>query len=353
MMLERPEIATLLGLVEQYSPSGKEANAVNFLIQRMMTLGFSKAYADDAGNAVGVMGEGQKQVVLLGHIDTVPGEIPVRIEDNVLYGRGSVDAKGPLAAFTDAVASVGAVDGWQFVVIGAVQEEANSDGARFVVDQYQPDFCIIGEPSRWDRITLGYKGSMWAEVNIKQPKAHTAAELASVSETAVETWLKIKAHADEFNRERPKAFDQLSPTLRHIDSGEDGFNEWARLHISTRLPLDVHPQDWHTTLGELVAPHEARLLGFPEVAYRADKRNSLVSAFLNGIRSVDGKPGFVLKTGTADFNIVGPAWGCPIVAYGPGDSRLDHTPEERQDLDEYLRAVRVVQMVLKRLSKKS
>jgi LysW-gamma-L-lysine carboxypeptidase len=46
------------------------------------------------------------------------------------------------------------------------------------------------------------------------------------------------------------------------------------------------------------------------------------------------------------MNVVGPAWGCPIVAYGPGDSSLDHTPEERIELAEYLRAVRVLSDVL-------
>ena len=124
----------------------------------MKSLGFDDAFIDEAGNAVGVMGKGTKQVVLLGHIDTVPGEIPVRMESvgatgesPLLYGRGSVDAKGPLACFVDAVAQVGVKDGWQFVVIGAVEEERNSEGARFVVNQYKPDFAIIGEPNQWDR----------------------------------------------------------------------------------------------------------------------------------------------------------------------------------------------------------
>ena len=42
-----------------------------------------------------------------------------------------------------------------------------------------------------------------------------------------------------------------------------------------------------------------------------------------------GTPRFTLKLGTSDMTVVGPAWGCPIVTYGPGDASLDHTPEER------------------------
>lgn len=83
-----------------------------------------------------------------------------------------------------------------------------------------------------------------------------------------------------------------------------------------------------------------------EEPFRADKNNALVRAFLGAIRNVGGKPAFTLKTGTADMNIVGPAWGCPIVAYGPGDSALDHTPNEHLDLAEYERAIDVLARVL-------
>jgi LysW-gamma-L-lysine carboxypeptidase len=50
------------------------------------------------------------------------------------------------------------------------------------------------------------------------------------------------------------------------------------------------------------------------------------------------------------MNVLGPQWGCPIVAYGPGDSSLDHTPEEHISLNEYLAAIRVLTRVLKRLA---
>jgi LysW-gamma-L-lysine carboxypeptidase len=58
----------------------------------------------------------------------------------------------------------------------------------------------------------------------------------------------------------------------------------------------------------------------------------------------------LLKSGTADLNIVAPRWGCPALAYGPGDSRLDHTPEERISLHEFHRSVSVLKTVLRRLT---
>ena len=90
-------------------------------------------------------------------------------------------------------------------------------------------------------------------------------------------------------------------------------------------------------------------LGYPIPAYRADKNTSLVRAFLSAIREAGGKPNFALKTGTSDLNIVAPAWTCPAIAYGPGDSALDHTPEEHLELDEYDRAVGVIGRALERL----
>jgi LysW-gamma-L-lysine carboxypeptidase len=357
-MVEEFMNETLVGLVSQYSPSGQERGAVEWLAARMKSLGYDDAFIDKAGNAVGVMGKGEKQIVLLGHIDTVPGEISARVEGGVLYGRGAADAKGPLAAFVDAAARVGAKEGWQFVVIGAVEEERNSDGARFVVNQYKPDFAVIGEPNQWDRVALGYKGSAWADVTVKCGQAHTASGEVTAAEAAVEAWLKIKAYVDAFNADKPKAFDKLLLTLRGMEADENDFEQRARLKVGVRLPLEIPPEAWYAKLNEITGEShfqsDCRLLvepvGFPIPAWGCEKNTPLVRAFLSAIRSQGGDPRFVYKTGTADLNIVAPVWQCPALAYGPGDSALDHTPNEHIRLDEYQKAVEVLSASLLKIA---
>ena len=341
---------TLIGLVKQYSPTGSESAACAWLVERMQQLGYDRAFVDEAGNAVGVLGTGPRQVVLLGHIDTVPGEIPVRVEDNILHGRGSVDAKGPLACFTDAAAQCGAAEGWQLVVIGAVGEEGDSRGAYYVVDHYRPEYAVIGEPNRWDRTALGYKGTAWAEISLARGQEHTASGGQTAPEAAVEIWQAIQMFTTEYNADKVRVFDQVQPSLNKIESGQGDFEQWAKMRVGVRLPLAFGPEDWYDKLEELAAGASVERLGKPIAAWSCDKNTKLVRALLAGIRGEGGTPAFVNKTGTADLNIVAPVWGCPALVYGPGDSALDHTPNEKLDLGEYEKAVRVLASALGKLT---
>lgn len=340
---------TLLGLVSHYSPSGAEGAAATWLVERMHTLGYEQAYIDETGNPVGLIGKGPRQIVLMGHIDTVPGELPVRLSEGVLYGRGAVDAKGPLATFVDAAAAAGAAEGWQIAVVGAVEEESSSKGARFAASEFAPEYAIIGEPNHWDRVALGYKGTAWAEINVKQEQTHTASGAASACETAVLYWQAIQQFAAEYNAGRPRAFDQVLPTLREMHSGQDGFTQWARLQVGVRLPLPLSTEDWYARLAAICGEGAVQRLGEAIPAWSCEKNSKVVRALLAAIRGEGGQPAFVYKTGTADLNIVAPAWGCPALVYGPGDSTLDHTPNEKLALDEYLRAVKVLTEALKQL----
>jgi LysW-gamma-L-lysine carboxypeptidase len=218
---------------------------------------------------------------------------------------------------------------------------------------------VIGEPNRWDRVALGYKGSAWANITIKREQAHAASGEQTASEAAVDIWLAIKSFAEAFNVEKPRAFDKIIPTLRGLESAQDGFEQWARLNIGVRLPVEVSPNDWYTKLNEIIS--DSHLTGdchltfepisFAIPAWVCEKNTSLVRAFLSGIRSQGGEPRFVYKTGTADLNIVSPTWKCSALVYGPGDSNLDHTPNEHILFDEYEKSVQVLCSALSMLAK--
>jgi LysW-gamma-L-lysine carboxypeptidase len=341
---------TLLeNLLKIYSPSGQEAAAVNFLVAQMNALGF-RAFVDPAGNAVGQLGEGEQTIILLGHIDTVAGEIPVRVEQGELWGRGAVDAKGPLATFVGAAAQVKEriPAAWRVLVIGAVGEEANSPGANYVKDQYRPAFTVIGEPSSWEKVALGYKGSLWYEYHVQRSMAHSAGRAESACDAAMGFWNRALDWVAGYNQGRQRLFEQISPTLRGMNAATDGFVENAGLRFNLRIPTEITPNACDAALQALV--EDATLTLHDAVpAYRSDKNTPLVRAFLAAIRAEGGAPSFSVKNGTADMNIVGPLWNCPMLAYGPGDSTLDHTPEERLALAEYERAIAVLTRVLEAL----
>ncbi len=332
------EVALLTGLLAIYSPSGQEGAAVEYLVGQLRAAGLD-ADVDAAGNAVGACGQGAETVLLLGHIDTVPGFIPVTRDGDRLNGRGAVDAKGPLACFAAAAARIRSLAlSRRVVVIGAVGEEGDSRGAHFVKDYYRPAFTIIGEPSGWERITLGYKGSAWFTYQVRRALAHTSTQAESACEAAVAYWNRVAEWAAARNAAQPRVFEQVSPTLRGMTSASDGFEEQAALRFGVRLPPGLEASALAEALAGLAGEAEVTLVEGVS-AYRGDKNNPLVRAFLAAIRQAGGTPSFTVKSGTSDMNVVAPVWGTPIVAYGPGDSSLDHTPHEHILVSDYVRAV--------------
>lgn len=348
---DNDKLTTLVELLQRYSPSGEEANAVEYLVNRMNELGYTRSYIDSAGNAVGEKGDGDRQIVLLGHIDTVPGFIPVVKEGNILFGRGSVDAKGPLSAFTDAVAQVDAIPGWKIIVIGAVEEERESKGACSILSSYLPEFAIIGEPNLWNRIAIGYKGSAHALISVHSKKFHSARLEKNAFSRALDGWNEVLKWTSEYNSAQQKLFHQIQVYITSWSANDDGFYENAIIQIAARLPPGIPSSEWYIKLRELMPDIDLTPLGNPIEAYQSSKNTSLVKAFLSSIRANSGNPEFVLKSGTADYNIVGPVWNCPIVVYGPGDSQYDHTPDEQIDINEYYLSIEVLKGVLRTLTR--
>ena len=298
------------------------------------------AHRDGAGNAIGVLeapGAGPvRELILLGHIDTVRGFPKVIERDGKLYGRGAVDAKGPLAAFATAAAVLGPQPGWRIVVAGAVEEEsATSKGARHLAARRRPDLCVIGEPTGWQRMALGYKGRLLADVEFQRMMSHTAGPGRSRARDRVRL-LALRAGPGRRAEHRPRAVvgtgaGVVAPLQlrrrRHAGDGRD--------------PDGLPPAAQRRPGGDealLVSADGVGTFRFSgeESAFRAEKNTPLVRAFVSAVRAYGGEPSFLNKTGTSDMNVVGPAWGCPILAYGPGDSSLDHTPEEHVEIDEWV-----------------
>ena len=346
------DLALLEAMIAIPSPSGQEEAIAGYLVRQMTTRGF-RAQRDEAGNVVGEIGdpEAECEIVLLGHMDTVPGLIPMREEGGCLYGRGAVDAKGPLAAFVLAAARVApGLNGARVTVIGAVEEESHGRGARHLAKTRPAPYCtIIGEPSDWQGITIGYKGMLSFDYELLQPGGHSAGEKPGPAEKAVRLWNNLMMYAAQRNGGRSGRFDTVDPALRDFRTFSDGLNDGVAMNVVTRLPPGVPASELRQQITQWC--NGAKVEFHPsDPPFRAEKNTPVVRAMLRAIRAQGGRPRFKLKTGTSDMNIVGPAWGCPIVAYGPGDSALDHTPDECIEIAEFRRAVEVLARALQTLA---
>jgi LysW-gamma-L-lysine carboxypeptidase len=322
----------LHAMVAIASVSGDEHEIGRFLVDSMGGLGFH-ASVDDVGNAIGVLGDqGDPTIMLLGHMDTVPGGPPVALDGDRLYGRGAVDAKGPLATMIVAAARAKR-PGVRVVVVGAVDEERDSVGAQHIVATRHADAVIIGEPSGVGTVVVGYKGVLRLRCTFHRPQAHTSSPEPTASEVASAFWQSLLASRTAGDR----LFDQVIPSLVSIS----GDLVTAELVVSCRTPPGL---DTDTYLRDVrAAAGDAQITVLESTpAVRSSRADPVARALARSVRAHTGAVEFKVKLGTSDMNIVGPAWPVPIATYGPGDSHLDHTPTEHITLSEYLLAVAIL-----------
>jgi LysW-gamma-L-lysine carboxypeptidase len=328
-------VRTLRDLVAIPSFSGGEQRAAQYLAERMAHLGYA-ARVDDVGNVVGeIGGPGGPTIMMVGHIDTAAGTLPVREVAGVLYGRGAVDAKGPLAAMVHAGARA-AGPAYRLVVVGAVDEEDTSRGAHHLLAATErPDVLLIGEPSGADAVVVGYKGILRFDWRVRRPAAHTSSPAERAVEVAAGFWSALRDRLAA--AEAAPAFDRAIPALTALRG--DLVQACAR--ISCRVPRDFATEPFLTWVrgwadGAEVTVHE----DLPAV--RTSRADPLVRAVVGAVRRVTGRANVKVKLGTSDMNVLAPAWQVPAIAYGPGDSALDHTDDERIAVEDYLTAIDVL-----------
>jgi len=334
----------LRGMLEIPSASYQERALADFLAEAMVDLGF-QTHIDVVGNVIGVIERGDgPTLMLLGHLDTVPGQFPVRSEDGKLYGRGAVDAKGPLAAMICAAASAVDFPG-RIVVIGVVEEETpGSRGAMEIRATHdRPDALIIGEPSGWSSVVLGYKGKLDLRYTVKCPATHPSNPAPKASELAVECWAAL--------------VDLLGPDVGHDVFARPGATlcqlngdlTSATADISVRTPPGFDVDKLVRELHERLPAGKLEVLN-SVAACRVGRANPAVRALVSGIRRLHAQPRLLVKTATSDMNTLAEVWDIPMATYGPGDSKLDHADNEHIMLSDFLRGINVLSIAISELA---
>jgi len=320
-----------------------------------------EAYVDEVGNLRAPADDG---VLLTSHVDTVPGDIPVRVEEmpgvdvswggddpppgaegtqEVLWGRGSVDAKGPLAAMAVAAVRTGAS------FAGVVGEEVDSRGGRFLVeDRGAPDAVVNGEPSGWGGITLGYRGLLAGTYVATSESGHSSRPDDNAIQHGIRWWNRVEAEFD--HDEWVPVFERVTTKPVAFEGGisDDGLSVEATMDVQLRVPPEFTTDeireiaDGHLDVGTVHWDDKVEPV-------MMSPRTPVARAFRGAIREAGGDPRLLRKTGTSDMNVYAQAWDCPMVTYGPGDSDLDHAPDEHLGLTEFDASVTVLESVAERL----
>ncbi|MFT5052425.1 MAG: LysW-gamma-L-lysine carboxypeptidase, partial [Chlamydiales bacterium] len=168
----------------------------------------------------------------------------------------------------------------------------------------------------------------------------------AVSEVAADLWQGVRSWCGKFNAGTDRLFDACLPSLGNFVTTSDGLRDRVRVSMSFRTPPGFVAAPLKRQIQELAGDAPVTYLG-DEIAWTSPRTSSLARAFSRSFASHGLRPRFKHKTGTSDMNVLGPVWQCPIAAYGPGDSTLDHTPGEHIVLTEYERAIEVLSDALR------
>lgn len=350
--LETPGRRLLAELVATPSVSGEE-EAVATLLSTFFEQHDREVFVDGAGN---VRAPADDSVLLTSHLDTVPGgpeprvvsgDAELGVEGPVLHGRGSVDATGPLAAMAVAAVETGVS------FVGVTREETDSAGARFLLDDRDPPEAVInGEPSGWESLTLGYRGLVAGTYTAETPSGHSSRPEPNAIDHATAWWERVREAVDTADTATDDGvFDSVTPRATTFEGGlaADGDAVEATVDVQFRVPPSETPASVRETV-EGVATNGALDWHDEIPPHLGEPRSSVAGALRAGIRAESGEPTHLRKTGTADSNLYADAWSVPIATYGPGDSSLDHAPDERLPLAEFDRAIAVLTTACEQLT---
>lgn len=339
-------------LIQTPSYSGQEGKAAKLCEQYLRQFSFEKVWIDEAGNAVATNYHHEKGVhpdlLLFGHLDTIAAPMEYKRENGKIWGRGAVDAKAPLAALLTAGAE--STVPYKIMVAGVTEEEApSSKGIYHLLTYAKPKMAINGEPSNLNGITIAYKGRLVVECRTHGKPSHAGMASENPIERTFEYYEKLR-QAYPLHK---KNFDSVIINLTHIEGGSrDALNvvpDKLDFSIDVRVPPSIPNSQVVHTIKSLAPASVSVQVHENLTGVETSVNHPLCRAMVASMREQSLSPRYVKKSGSADMNITSHA-GVPTIAYGPGDSSLDHTPHECIDIADYERAIAVLKGALLNIS---
>lgn len=327
-------------------------------------------------------------VHLNGHFDVVPPGAGWTVDpfgglvrDGRIYGRGSCDMKGGLAAAVyaaEAVRRAGVELNGSVEVSGSVDEESGGfAGVAWLaehghISRSRTDFVIIPEPLYVDRICIGHRGVYWFEVTTRGRIAHGSMPFHGVN--AID---HMAAILDRIRRELrpriagrstampvvPEGARQATLNINGIDGGQpvDGIQtpcvaDVCRAVFDRRFLIE---EGFEATRREIVELLDRAAAEIPDLQYeirdlmvvhpvRTPDDSPLIGVLDRGLRRVLGRSGgLVASPGTYDHKHVTRIGGVTnCVAYGPGVLDLAHQPDEWCGVDDLINSTKVIALAL-------
>lgn len=357
-------INLLYEMIKLYTPSGKEEKLAQFIKDRLQNeFKADKVYIDRVGNVIGVYEGKEPSILLCGHMDTVPGEIEVKMDNEYIYGRGAVDAKSSLATFISAANEL-RKSGFEnrLIIAAVVDEEDTGKGIKMLIEEGEKvSYAVFGEPSSSTNIVIGYRGGVRVRLEFRTESYHASSIWLGKSavEAAVEVWEKMRKYNEEaFSKE--KKFDTVTVCLTKISGGESHnmSPSYCEMKLDIRFPPRIKCENIMEELANIASTVCGQKINYKidvedyTPPYIAPVKNELVEAFKNAVKKVVGvEAQLVRKTGSGDMNIYGNITKTPTITYGPGDPKLAHTPYEKISIREYLESINIVKEALTFLQK--
>lgn len=308
-------------LVDIESISGNEAGVGEFLFRELSNRGFQTTKIGVETNRFDVYASAGEtpHIVFSTHMDTVPPFIPSSEDAENIYGRGSCDAKGIIAAQIAAAEQLrdqGIAAGLLFLV----GEERDSLGAK-VANRQAPGskFLVNGEPTE-NRLALASKGTLRVELIATGKMAHSA--YPELGESAID---KLVEALSRLRAMKLPSNPEFGPCTLNIGTIEGG-----------RAPNVVADHARAELLFRLIGPAEELRRAIVDTVANLAQVNFVLEIPFVKLSSVDGVPTMI-----AAFTTDIPAlsnWGQPLLI-GPGSIHVAHTEREFVAKRELLAAV--------------